>query len=106
MRAGDHDREWHESTTRIEAKEVPRYCGAFSFGGGMLSWKVWMKGIAAALIGGGASAVAAAVTAPGIVSGTRGSWMVLLRMSAVAAVLNAAAYLKKSPLPEVETKGE
>ena len=72
----------------------------------MLSWKVWVKGIAAALIGGGASAVAAAVTAPGIVSGTRGSWMVLLRMSAVAAVLNAAAYLKKSPLPAVETKGE
>jgi len=61
----------------------------------MLSWKVWAKGIAAALIGGGASAVAAAVTAPGIVSGTRGSWMVLLRMSAVAAVLNAAACLKK-----------
>jgi hypothetical protein len=72
----------------------------------MLSWKVWAKGIAAAVIGGGASAVAAAVTAPGIVSGTRGSWMVLLRMSAVAAVLNAAAYLKKSPLPANEEKGE
>jgi hypothetical protein len=48
------------------------------------------------------SAVAAAVTAPEIVNGTRGTWMVLLRMSAVAAVLNAAAYLKKSPLPAVE----
>lgn len=38
----------------------------------------------------------------------RGSWVVLLRMSAVAAVLNAAAYLKKSPLPvdEKEEKGE
>jgi hypothetical protein len=68
----------------------------------MLSWKVWAKGIAAAVIGGGASAVAAAVTAPEIVNGTRGTWMVLLRMSAVAAVLNAAAYLKKSPLPAVE----
>ena len=106
MREEDRDGQWHGSTTRIEAKEVPRYRGALSFGGGMLSWKVWAKGIAAALIGGGASAVAAAVTAPGIVSGTRGSWMVLLRMSAVAAVLNAAAYLKKSPLPAVETKGE
>jgi hypothetical protein len=72
----------------------------------MLSWKVWAKGIAAALIGGGASAVVAAVTAPGLVNGTRGSWMVLLRMSAVAAVLNAAAYLKKSPLPASEEKGE
>jgi len=74
----------------------------------MLSWKVWAKGIAAALIGGGASAVAAAMTAPGIMNGTRGGWMLLLRMSAVAAVLNAAAYLKKSPLPvdEKEEKGE
>jgi hypothetical protein len=32
--------------------------------------------------------------------------MVLLRMSAGAAVLNAAGYLKKSPLPAVEEKGE
>ena len=45
-----------------------------------MSWKVWAKGIAAAVIGGGASAV--------------------------AAVLNAAAYLKKSPLPAGEEKGE
>ena len=65
----------------------------------MLSWKVWAKGIAAALIGGGASAVAAAVTEPGIATGARSSWMMLLRMSAVAAVINVAAYLKKSPLP-------
>jgi len=88
--------------------KASRYRGAFAFGGWMLRWKVWAKGIAAAVIGGGASAVAAAVTAPGIVSGTRGSWVVLLRMSAVAAVLNAAAYLKKSPLPldEKEEKGE
>ena len=71
----------------------------------MLSWKVWAKGIAAAVIGGGASAVAAAVTAPGIATGARGSWMLLLRMSAVAAVINAAAYLKKSPLPTEEKEG-
>jgi hypothetical protein len=71
----------------------------------MLSWKVWVKGIAAALIGGGASAIAAAVTEPGVMNGTRGSWMVLLRMSAVAAVINAAAYLKKSPLPAGKEKG-
>jgi len=69
----------------------------------MLSWKVWAKGIAAALIGGAASAVAGAVTEPGIATGARGSWVLLLRMSAVAAVINMAAYLKKSPLP-AETK--
>jgi hypothetical protein len=78
----------------------------FFWGRRILSWKVWAKGIAAAVIGGGASAVAAAVTAPGMMNGTRGSWMVLLRMSAVAAVVNAAAYLKKSPLPADEDKGE
>ena len=65
----------------------------------MLSWKVWAKGVAAAVIGGSASAIAAAVTDPAIANGTRSSWAALLRMSAVAAVLNAAAYLKKSPLP-------
>jgi hypothetical protein len=72
----------------------------------MLSWKVWAKGIAAALIGGAASAVAAAVTEPGIATGARGSWVVLLRISAVAAVINAAAYLKKSPLPANGNKEE
>lgn len=52
--------------------ERPRdTAGPLYLGGEMLSWKVWAKGIAAALIGGGASAVAAAVTAPGIVNGTR-----------------------------------
>jgi len=65
----------------------------------MLSWKIWVKGIVAAVIGGSASAIAAAVTEPGIANGTRASWVALLRMSAVAAVLNAAAYLKQSPLP-------
>jgi hypothetical protein len=72
----------------------------------MLGWKVWAKGIAAAVIGGSASAVAAAVTEPGIANGTRASWMALLRLSAVAAVLNAAAYLKQSPLPGDGAKGD
>jgi len=58
----------------------------------MLSWKVWAKGIAAAVIGGGASAVAAAVTAPGIVNGTRGSWVVLLRMNAFSPLLCTAKF--------------
>ena len=59
--------------------------------GADLSWKVWAKGIAAAVIGGGASAVVGAGTAPGIMNGTRGSWMVLLRMSAVAAVVKCGS---------------
>src|ERR1700758_1715636 len=95
MREGDRDRYEHGSKNEDGSEGGPAVSRGLFFWGGMLSWKVWMKGTAAALIGGGASAVAAAVTAPGIVSGTRGSWMVLLRMSAVAAVLNAAACLKK-----------
>jgi hypothetical protein len=89
-------------------EEAPQIAGPLHLGVGMLDWKVWAKGVAAALIGGGASAVAAAITAPGIANGSRESWMVLLRMSAVAAVLNAAAYLKKSPLPmaENDNRGE
>ena len=71
-----------------------------------LSWEVWAKGAAAALIGGGASAVAAAAADPGVAQGARASWLLLLRISAVAAVINVAAYLKKSPLPAVATKDQ
>jgi type IV secretory pathway TrbL component len=66
----------------------------------MGDWKVWVKGIAAAVIGGAASALAAALGAPGLLSGTRS----LLRMSVVGAALSAAAYLKKSPLPTAGTE--
>ncbi len=65
----------------------------------MSGWKVWSKGIAAAVIGGSASALTVALAAPQLFTLSRASVLALLRVSAVAAVLNAAAYLKKSPLP-------
>lgn len=66
------------------------------FWGMKAEWKVWAKGNAAALIG-VARCRTCSVTAPGMVNGTRGS-----------SGINAAAYLKKSPLPvdEKEEKGE
>jgi type IV secretory pathway TrbL component len=66
----------------------------------MGDWKVWVKGIAAAVIGGAASAFAAALGTPAVLSDTRS----LLRTSVVGAALSAAAYLKKSPLPAAGTE--
>ncbi|MGI8771082.1 MAG: hypothetical protein ACR2JE_06580 [Acidobacteriaceae bacterium] len=65
----------------------------------MGDWTVWVKGVAAAVIGGGASALAVALGAPEMLTGAHGTGWSLLRMSAVGAALSAAAYLKKSPLP-------
>jgi hypothetical protein len=70
----------------------------------MGDWKVWVKGVVAALIGGGASALAAALGAPEMLTGAHGTGPSLLRVSAVGAALSAAAYLKKSPLPTADTK--
>ena len=66
----------------------------------MGDWKVWAKGIAAAVIGGAASALAVALGAPvQTLANARGMGGSLLRTSVVGAALSAAAYLKKSPLP-------
>ncbi len=70
----------------------------------MKSWEVWLKGMAAAVIGGCASALTAAVAAPQMFTASRANVEALLRLSAVAAVLNAAAYLKRSPLPATEVE--
>ncbi len=64
-----------------------------------MAWKIWMKGLAAAFIGGSAGAAAAALSAPDVFTLTQPGLIRLLKVSLVAAVLNAAAYLKKSPLP-------
>lgn len=65
----------------------------------MNDWKSWLHGLGAAIIGGGASVFV------GFVSGA--SWTLTGKMAATAAVVNAAAYLKQSPLPaEKLTKTE
>jgi hypothetical protein len=67
--------------------------------GDVKSWEVWLKGVGAAVIGGAASALTAAVAAPQMFPMTRGAMGALVRVSVVGAVVNAAAYLKRSPLP-------
>jgi hypothetical protein len=64
-----------------------------------MGWRVWVKGLGAAVIGGGASALSAELSAPDVFTMTRLGAVRLLKVSVVAAVLNAAAYLKQSPLP-------
>lgn len=61
--------------------------------------RVWAKGLAAAVIGGSASALAAALSAPDVFTMTQPGVVRLMKLSLVGAVLNAAAYLKQSPLP-------
>ena len=56
----------------------------------MNDWKVWAKGLAAAVIGGVATALL------GVQIGN--DWRPLARVALVAAVMNGAAYLKQSPV--------
>lgn len=56
------------------------------------------------MIGGSASALAAALSAPDVFTATEQGALRLLKVGLVAAVLNAAAYLKQSPLPDGTAK--
>jgi hypothetical protein len=72
---------------------------------GMLTRRGVGQEIVAAVSGASASAAAAEVTEPRVASGSRAIWVALARLSGVAAVLNAAAYLDQSPLPGDGAKG-
>ena len=62
-------------------------------------WGVWAKGVAAAVIGGAASALGAQLSAPEMFIAGKAGLLRLLKLSLVGAVIHAAAYLKQSPLP-------
>lgn len=73
----------------------------------MRNWRVWLHGLLAAFIGGGASAVTAGVVAPAILPQSlnfHGQIVPLLQLCGalflVNGLLSAFAYLKQSPLPE------
>lgn len=59
------------------------------------SWRIWLKALLSAVISGGASGIAGAITIPGATMGSV-FWAAL-----VAGVAGAALYLKKSPMPEL-----
>jgi hypothetical protein len=60
----------------------------------------WIHGLGAAFIGGSASAITSVVITPEILQWDDGMKR-LLKGALIAGFLTAAAYLKKSPLPEV-----
>ncbi len=77
----------------------------------MSSWKVWLKGLIAAAISGGANGLTTGFTAMGVDpehfnlrSRGIGNTLLLAGTSALmASILGAAAYLKQSPVPPPET---
>jgi len=63
-----------------------------------MNWKLWLKGLGSAIIGGAASAVTVTVVDPtnfNLDTGLQKLGMVAL----VNAIIAAALYLKQSPLP-------
>jgi hypothetical protein len=75
-----------------------------------LDWQHWLYGLAAAVIGGGASAVTAGIgasmLAPGQFNLSGEGWNVFKLVSLVFAIngmITAMAYLKQSPLPAIES---
>ena len=66
--------------------------------------KIWIEGLVAALIGGAANAVTVIVVDP--LNFNLGEGLPkLLQVVAVGAIVAAAAFLKQSPIPQVEKEG-
>ena len=61
--------------------------------------RLWLHGIAAALISGASTGVAGVIVAPEIAIVT------VAKMAAVSGVIGVAMYLKQSPLPPEEDHG-
>lgn len=66
-----------------------------------MNWKTWFKGLVSAAIGGASTAVSTAIVAPESFNLNEGLDR-LGMVSAVSAIVSAAAYLKQSPLPKDE----
>jgi len=64
----------------------------------MESWKVWLHGLIAAVIGAAASGVTLVIADPTTFN-FKGGLAHLGQVCAVQAIISAAAYLKQSPLP-------
>lgn len=75
----------------------------------LLSWLKsslpWFKGLIAAFIGAGAQAITVVVVDP-IAFNFTNQWKKTMTAALVAAVLAAAGYLAKSPVPEAKTNEE
>lgn len=66
--------------------------------------RIWIEGLVAALIGGGANAITVIVVDP-LAFNLGEGLPKLLQVVAVGAIVAAAAYLKQSPIPKAEKEG-
>lgn len=62
------------------------------------TWEFWIHGLLAAFIGGAATGLAAAIVAPESFN-LHDGLSKLAELATVSGILQAAAYLKQSPLP-------
>lgn len=62
-------------------------------------WNNWLKGLISAVIGGAANSITVMIVDPQSFNLAEGSSK-LLSVAGVSAIVAAAMYLKKSPLPE------
>lgn len=70
-----------------------------------MNTRVWLEGLVAALVGGGANAVTVIVVDPLAFNLGEGLGK-LLQVVAVGAIVAAAAFLKQSPIPAEKEKEE
>jgi hypothetical protein len=68
----------------------------------MTAIRVWGQGLAAAGISAFASAASGAIALPSVFTFDRAGFLNMVKVAAVPAMLAVFAYLKASPLPEVE----
>lgn len=66
----------------------------------MNAWKVWIHGAIATAISGIATVASVKLAAPELFDWEKG-WETIVKIAAVQAALNVAAYLKQSPIPSV-----
>jgi hypothetical protein len=67
----------------------------------MNSTEIWLRGLAAAAIGGASSSLAAFLAAPDAFNFTKPGMIAFAKVVVVGAALPAFAYLKQSPIPAV-----
>lgn len=65
------------------------------------NWRIWLRGLVGAVIGGGANAICVMVVAPDQFNFELG-WAKLWHFTLISSVVSAALFLKQSPVPPEE----
>ena len=64
-----------------------------------MAWRLWLKGLIAAIVGGTATTVTVVIVDPSTFN-LQAGWKNLVTVMAVSGILNMAMYLKEHPVPE------